>query len=159
MEELFDSVGKSPIMEEVYNTTISGIDVCCVETYNSLIPCDNNLKVCIETEKNRDAWQKQRQYRITGSRCYSIFTYGKNDWHKKAYDYFWPKTFTNKYVRHGIEHEKNAKMCYSKTNNIYILETGLIIDPKNAWLGYSPDGIVVSENALIKLLEIKCPYK
>lgn len=117
------------------------------------------LKVCIETE-TRHMWKKEGQFRITGSRCYKLYTYSKDDWPKIANDYFWPKPFSNKYIEHGIYFEKAARDCYSKKiGESVVLQTGLIVDPKNVWLGYSPDGVVFQGDIPTKLLEIKCPFK
>lgn len=40
------------------------------------------------------------------------------------------------------------------------MECGLVINSKNPWLGYTPDGVIVNnENVPIKLIEIKYPFK
>lgn len=55
-------------------------------------------------------WESCRKFRITGSRCYELFTYNKikkteEQWSLKASRYFWPKPFSNEAVRYGLEYE------------------------------------------------------
>lgn len=108
---------------------------------------------------------KNRQFRITGSRCYSLYTYNKTcktekQWALNSSRYFWPKPFTNKYVEHGIEFENVARQLYSKNTNIKIHEFGFITHSISPWLGYSLNGVILDvHNKPIKLIEIKCPYK
>lgn len=102
---------------------------------------------------------KERQFRITGSRCYEIFTYKGDNWESKAIKYFWPKKFSNKYVEHGLTEEKNALHHYEEVFQVGIENCGLFIPFVHPWLGYSPDGIVLNVNGLPeKLIEVKCPY-
>ncbi|CAI6376997.1 unnamed protein product [Macrosiphum euphorbiae] len=80
-------------------------------------------------------------------------------WALKASRYFWPKLFTNKFVKYGLQYENIARDLYSKEFNTNILECGLVIDVNNPWLGYSPDGVIIDEYFLpIKIIEIKCPF-
>lgn len=67
--------------------------------------CDTKVKA---------PYRKERQFRITGSRCYNLYTYAKNDWNTKVLKYFWPKTFSNKYVEHGMAHEPNARTLFQE---------------------------------------------
>lgn len=93
-----------------------------------------------------------------GSRCYSIFTYKQTDWKKKSINYFHPKGFTNKFVQHGITHEKEALALYQRNLGYDVVVPGFIICKKYPWLGYSPDGIIFKEGKPLRLLEIKCPF-
>lgn len=68
---------------------------CCKNTYEKIYYCDV-FKIAKDTKNNKTLWHKERQFRITGSRCYSVFTYSKNDWANKALKYFWPKGFVTK---------------------------------------------------------------
>lgn len=104
-------------------------------------------------------WHEMRRFRITGSRCYGLYTYSRGDWQKKSEGYFWPKQFTNRFVQHSIKYENCVRNCYQSIFNINVVQTGFIVSPKNPWLGYSPDGVIFSNGILVKLIEIKCPYK
>ncbi|XP_044759665.1 uncharacterized protein LOC123317284 [Coccinella septempunctata] len=105
-----------------------------------------------------EGWKFHRKYRLTGSRCYSIFTYDKGDWENKSLKYFHPKEFTNKFVQHGIDHEREARECYKSKLGYPVIETGFIICSRYPWLGFSPDGVIFREGKPFRLLEIKCPF-
>lgn len=114
---------------------------------------------------DKSYWHQIRQFKITGSRCYSLFTYyttsTKTDiqWALKASKYFWPTTCTSKYVKHGIKYESVARDLYATESKQIILPCGFITNDTSPWLGYSLDGIIVNNlNEPIKLLEIKCPF-
>lgn len=85
-------------MNRLAELYVPDISPCCREFYINNIVIYNNLELCEKTLLDENAWQKERQYRITGSRCYSIFTYKKNDWISKSNLYFWPKAFSNKHT-------------------------------------------------------------
>jgi len=60
--------------------------------------------------------------------------------------YFWPKVFTKKFVKYGLQYENIARDLFSKEFNKNILKCGLVIDVKNPWFGYSPDGVIIDKN-------------
>lgn len=150
-------------MEIVYNYPVMDLGDCCKITYSKL---STDTKLILErSQKDKPFWNNCTKFRITGSRCYGLFTYNKTQktdeqWSLKASRYFWPKLFTNKFVQHGLEYENVAREMYIKDTGLNVLECGLVTNPLNPWLGYSPDGIVVNaDNIPIKLIEIKCPFK
>lgn len=95
---------------------------------------------------------------VLGSRCYSIYTYKGSDWEKKTKSFFEQKCLRNKYVLHGLTHEKHALAAYKYSNNCDVLTPGLIISHLYPWLAYSPDGIRFENGKPKTLIEIKCPY-
>lgn len=153
---------------------------CCEIEYNKI--ANKNVQVvCRQTAENKLLWLLERQFRITGSRCYGLYTYKNDDWSSKAKKYFWPKNynlaikkydycqsryifilillkFSSKYIRHGIESEEEARECFKRKTNFDIIQTGLIICEKQPWLAYSPDGIIMKDGEPYRLLEIKCPF-
>ncbi|XP_050513297.1 uncharacterized protein LOC114327559 [Diabrotica virgifera virgifera] len=129
---------------------------CCQIIYNKMSNVDIK-SVAIESMGNRKLWNKERQFRISGSRCYSLYTYSKENWNDKIQKYFWPKGFSNKAMQYGISTEEEARLCYIKSTGYTVEETGFIIAKKHQWLGYSPDGIIMKDGRPHKLLEIKCP--
>ena len=92
------------------------------------------------------------------SRCYSVFTYSKNDWPEKARKYFWPKEFQTKETRHGVQYEGHARNKYIESKSAYLQECGFLIVVKESWMAFSPDGVIFENNLPTKLLEIKCPF-
>lgn len=63
-----------------------------------------------------------------------------------------------KYVNYGIEMEDFAFKKYSQIYNVHVIKCGLVVHQKQSWLCASPDGLVLQNNKVVKLLEIKCPY-
>lgn len=57
-----------------YTENVNKIKSCCRNTYNLLFDCDIE-EVYFKSKINRSNWNEERKYRITGSRCYSIYTY------------------------------------------------------------------------------------
>lgn len=57
-----------------------------------------------------------------GSRIYDIYTYSKDDWETKAMKYFYPKSFSNKYVKHGIKYEREAREVFISTTGFEVYE-------------------------------------
>lgn len=131
---------------------------CCKKIYTTLIT--ENCSLLAEMTKNdKLIWHYERKYRITGSRCYDLFTYSKGDWAKKCLDYLNPKKLTNRFILHGIQNEGVAREAYISATESSVGETGLIVSKIHPWMGYSPDGVILNKNGVpIKLLEIKCPY-
>ncbi|EFA12580.1 hypothetical protein TcasGA2_TC001819 [Tribolium castaneum] len=131
---------------------------CCQRVYQQL--CGDLKEIVPKTCNSRSLWMKERQFRVIGSRCYQIFTYRGDDWKKKSSSYFWPKSFSNKFVEHGRKYENEARQAYITKYNAKVIETGLLVPSNQSWLGFSPDGIVVDEEDNPQLLlEIKCPYE
>jgi hypothetical protein len=136
---------------------------CCKQLYSELLTDTNYIKE--KSLIDQTYWIKVRQFRITGSRCYSTFTYNHNiktnsDWEKKSSHYFWPKSFTSKFTQHGVKFENRVRKLYAKISGQNITKCGLLTSEIEKWLGYSPDGIILdSKNYPFKLLEIKCPFK
>uniref|UniRef100_A0A2S2P0I0 YqaJ viral recombinase domain-containing protein n=1 Tax=Schizaphis graminum TaxID=13262 RepID=A0A2S2P0I0_SCHGA len=140
-----------------YTENLNEIKSCCRNTYNSLFVCDIE-EVYFKSKINRSNWNEERKYRITGSRCYSIYTYRGTDWKKKATNYFNSKKINNDYTCHGENEEGNARYAYISKTGAIVEETGIIVSNSNPWLSYSPDGVIMDNHVPKKLLEIKCPY-
>lgn len=137
---------------------------CCQKTWSKLSQYEPDY-IRIRSKTDKHFWDDVRQYRITGSRCYSLYTYNmkprtEEEWNLKASKYFWPVKVSNKFVHHGIKYENTARILYEKETGIQIFQCGCITWPNEPWLSYSPDGLIVNEfNVPIKLVEIKCPFK
>lgn len=136
---------------------------CCRKLYAEKILVDLSevMEIFIITSKDKERWKMERQYRISGSRCYNIYTAANNpktNWVDKSKKYFWPKNLSNDAIKHGIDTEPLARKAYEEYYGVSVKETGLIVSQSNCWASYSPDGIILDEkNKAKKLLEIKCP--
>lgn len=125
---------------------------CCNNFYKRIL--NEDMCQIFTLVQNSHEWHDARKYRITGYR-YQIFTYNGAVWEMKANKYFWPKTFTNKFVRHGLRYENAARAGFVKNTGMMVTECGMITFPQNKWLRLSPDGIVLEGNDKpVALLEI-----
>lgn len=159
IEAIVDNLPSAQMLELSNMSLDIPLKECCKARINSFLK--NVVHLCIETKRSLASWKKERQFRITGSRCYQLQTYSKNknpDWQQKSLKYFYPKEFTNKYVRHGLENEPLARQKYRETTKSTVIECGLVISIENPWIGYTPDGIIFDDKKPVKLLEIKCPF-
>ena len=133
---------------------------CCDKIFNEKIVCDNVFLKERETFKCKSEWINERQFKVTGSRCYDIYTYSLDDWITKSSKYFWPTSNpSGKAVTDGVKNEKPTRNKYSEITGAYIEETGLIICQTEPWLAYSTDGVVMKDSKVDRLLEIKCPFE
>ena len=111
---------------------------CCTEFLKTLNVDTKSL--CKETFKNKISWKQERQFRVTGSRCYALYTYTKNkapNWEQKSQQYFYPKAFKKtKAIKHGIKYESSARSAYEKCTGVTVQQIGLVVPEINPWLGY-----------------------
>lgn len=146
-------------MNIIKNVTIEPLKECCESKLKRL---DGDfISICKESKINHLLWQKERQFRVTGSRCYELYTYTRNknpNWKKKCHDYFYPVNFKSEFSEYGRKTESSARNAFSEAYT-KVIEIGLVVSKHNPWLSYSPDGIIVNDDKSIELLEIKCPYK
>lgn len=129
---------------------------CCEQVFNKIL--NEEVIETISMCQSSPEWHKARKFRITGSRCYEIFTYCGTDWEMKSKKYFWPKSFTNKFVRHGLKYENMARTSFITKTGETVVECGMITSSANKWLGFSADGVVLNNGQPTALLEIKCLY-
>lgn len=92
----------------------------CIRKYNKLTMFDS-IDICVSTMQDRGQWEEERKYRVTGSRCYDLYTFSKNDWEEKCSKYFFPKHFSNIYTKHSIKCEpmarKGFRVFYTKNRS------------------------------------------
>lgn len=154
---ILDNACQSPLMMLLASECIEFPSDCCKDLYDRLL--NENLETAASTKQHSADWQELRRYRVTGSRCYEIFTYSKGDWEMKAKKHFFPKGFTTKALRHGLLCEEKARKAFIERTGKEVMECGIVISPANKWLGYSPDGVVFQNGKPTAVLEIKCPYE
>lgn len=130
---------------------------CCQTFYDSKIVCNDVFEKEKITKRSIIEWKNERKFRITGSRCYNLYTYSKHDWENKSIKYFWPTEFKTKATNHGNKFEAEAREAYMNECLLHVEECGLIICKNEPWLAYSPDGVVIKDSKVYRLLEIKCP--
>lgn len=64
----------------------------------------------------------------------------------------------SKYTDHGMKIEPVARQIYSTQVKFYTQDCELLVCSSEPWLAYSPDGKVIKNGRLLRLLGIKCPY-
>ncbi|KAJ3661629.1 hypothetical protein Zmor_006017 [Zophobas morio] len=154
---IIENAKNSSFWENV-TTTIYPLNSCCEKTLLEAFKDEAIKAACCK--QGGTQWKLMRQHRITGTSCYSLSTYVKNEWDKKAKSFFQKKSVQTKEMLHGIEQEVCALEAYQQDNPQFIIKyIGLLICHKYPWLSYSPDGIIFEKNQPTKLLEIKCPYR
>ncbi|XP_066587824.1 uncharacterized protein [Prorops nasuta] len=161
IQNIFNNSPSNSMLSLAKNSPCLPRRKCCANFLNSLNV--NSKLVCEETFKSRALWIKERQFRVTGSRCYALYTYMRNktpNWEKKSNQYFYPKPFKQtEAIKHGIEYETIARHTYEKYNGVKVEIMGLVVPEMNPWLGFSPDGVILDENQkCTKLIEVKCPF-
>lgn len=149
-------------MRSIQLVGVQVIQKCCLKTIDQLA---ENLEDLCERTKNWYAhWMKERLYRITGSICYSVYTYTKKkrsdqEWVDKCKKTFTVKDFKSDILDYGKTTESEARDAFRRLFKLKVIETGLIVSKLNPWLAYSPDGIIIEDNKPTAVLEIKCPFK
>ncbi|VEN47855.1 unnamed protein product [Callosobruchus maculatus] len=158
LEKVVRMAENSKLLQSMGNEMLSPyLQPCCRKIMTELINV-NKFDEALTCRQGSEVWFEERQLRITGSRCYSIYTYSKEEWETKTENYFWPKPVNNKYIEHGKKYEAEALQKYKERNNYTICEIGLFICRKYPWFAYSPDGVVIENGVPTRLVEIKCPY-
>jgi len=73
---------------------------CCQTIYDSKIKInDSPINIRTNSLLDKSYWHQIRQFKITGSRCYSLFTHytaskeSDAHWALKVSKYFWSNTF------------------------------------------------------------------
>lgn len=116
----------------------------------------------IEQHSN-DLWNLERRKRITGSKCYELFTYCKNsspNWQKKIENIINSPFKGNANTKYGNLYEDEALLVYEEKMGSKIYKSGVIINPSVPWVAGSPDGLIINDNCVIDtLIEVKCPIK
>lgn len=148
--------------ESVFMLDLSRQDVpikeCCSNIIQTIFD-ESDTERYIHCAQNSQTWLEARKFRITGSRCYEIFTYSRNDWDNKALKYFYPKSIIkNKYISHGLKYENDARRAFISLTGTDVREFGFVVPKNNIWLGYSPDGVIFEHDKPVALLEIKCIF-
>jgi len=110
---------------------------------------------------NNSAWRLHRQTRLSASsKAHQIKTRRNRNEDLAERFVIDKKIFGKglKYVEYGINMEDYASKKYSQVHGVHIIKCGLVVHQRQPWMCASPDGLVIHNNKVIRLLEIKCPY-
>ena len=75
----------------------------------------NFEKICENSKIFKAVWVEERQYRVTESTCYGLYTYSNNKnpkWEKKGETHINPKTFVSKFTEHEKRMEPEARRIF-----------------------------------------------
>ena len=104
-------------------------------------------------------WQEQRKLRITGSRIGAVL--GLSPWQTpkdvlremvRQYHGAESEFVGGPHIDHGVNHEKNALLCFMRKSGLDVEECGFF--PYGVFMGASPDGLTSDGG----ILELKVPY-
>lgn len=120
------------------------------------------IQTCIDTlgQSNCRQWFIERRHRITASSHAHRVKTRLKDIDSLAEDLLKEKTLkgvAKRNCEYGIQNEEIARDCYEKKYNVTVLKCGSVIHRNQSWLLASPDGLVVNNGSVVKVLEIKCP--
>lgn len=138
-----------------------------IESVKLIIPDDKNAGSITGTELQSDSelWHQSRWCRITASICKTVTDLGKRvyDVNNRTVFYnwlwnkFWHKQhFTTIDMLYGINEEPCAVKKYEEFMKVTVTKSGLWINKAYPCLAASPDGLIIAENQLVGILEVKC---
>ena len=137
------------------------------------IKLTNEQAVAIERMTRKQSadslWFMERKLRVTASKIYDVYQW-KRGLEKHAekfvsadHDLTVCSDILRRKLEHGRMYEPVAlhkyQECVKEANKAYTVEVsdcGLVLSPRNCWLGCSPDGKVVFGD-LYGIIECKCP--
>ena len=135
------------------------------EFLQSLAPKGAYGPVCLVQDQRSLQWFKERGLRVTASTFGKMFKRRTLDppemLEKLVHAMLNPKKYSGKIpaLEYGIENEAAAREDYEKKTGNTVEETGFWTRADCAFIGGSPDGIVIDRKTGHRgLLEIKCPY-
>ena len=105
-------------------------------------------------QASNPAWFVARTNRVSASKARKVaFARDKS----KSWEYFFGLPFDHENLCYGRETEPEARAKYAAKIGTVVHESGLFICRHFPWLAASPDGLVVTPEGDIIVLEIKCP--
>lgn len=145
------NIKKREILESVlcfYNKEIVIHEEKIIEIYTQTVAQSDCLR-----------WFEEKIYRISSSLNPHLILTTKKSWDQLIVDILTEKK-TDSYIKnleYGKKNEKNALIAYTDEYNATVVPAGLFINPNKPYLCASPDGIVIEDGCIKKLLEIKSP--
>lgn len=160
-DELLNLQNKSPL----YTNNVKPLQDSQLKFYKKCVFIDRdqifNLMYCTIDQANNSAWRLHRQTRLSASSKAHMINTRRSRNEDLAVQFVKDKKIIGKglkYVDYGIRMEDVASKMYSDIYNTNVLKCGLVIHQKQPWMCASPDGLVICNNKIQKLLEVKCPY-
>lgn len=134
-----------------------------IEYYNENINISENsiVKVCMETvnQSENRKWFQIRRLRISASsKAHAIKCRTKKSVSALVDDFLNNNTKKGiSSLEYGQKHEKEAINEYVLHTKAIVYLVGVFIMPLQPWICASPDAVVIEDDCISKVLEIKCP--
>lgn len=130
--------------------------------YVTVTPSDT-LNIVKQTRcEESTKWQRERNIRITGSMCHSLYTYVLKDnssWETKICKLLGNTFYGNSATRYGKACERKTLDAYFRMTGHAVTQVQFVVHPKLPWPCYSPDGIIFKDGEPEIRLEIEpCPW-
>jgi len=114
--------------------------------YDKHVRCSRNeviIKICAGTvlQANCAAWHEQRRRPLTSTACHTFNTRKEGDYDEESVRILDKSFDGNDATRHGQKMEPIAKAQYARTNQVDLIDTGLVISDNENWLCASPEAI------------------
>lgn len=117
-------------------------------------------EICIETKDQSTCkeWFEVRSLRISASsKAHSIKTQSKKTCSALVTDFLSNQKKSTASLEYGLKHEKDAINEYIKQFGAVVKLVGVFVMPLQPWLCVSPDGLIIENDCIVKILEVKCP--
>eukprot|EP00117_Sycon_ciliatum_P047815 scpid67927/ scgid34113/ len=109
------------------------------------------------------SWYNERRLRVTATLVKSIASRRSDDFSTIINRKLAPPQHPTAAMKYGLAHERDAVKAYitrAQTSDVPVVveSCGLFIHPTKPWLSASPDGLVMVNGKLQRVVEIKCPF-
>ncbi|KAL1509246.1 hypothetical protein ABEB36_004012 [Hypothenemus hampei] len=103
-------------------------------------------------------WYTVRRLRISAStNVHRIKSRTRKTIENLVYSILYPKNFHCEAIQYGLKNEDQALRQYEILNNCEVKKVGVIVSENQSWLCASIDGVVIENDCVTKLVEVKCP--
>lgn len=100
----------------------------------------------------------RRNCRISASsRSHSIKTRSRKSCEALVTNFINSKKKKTSSLEYGLKHEKDDINDYIVQFGAAVMLIGVFIMPLQPWLCVSPDGLIIHDDCIVKVLEVKCP--
>ncbi|XP_071580317.1 uncharacterized protein [Temnothorax nylanderi] len=121
------------------------------------------IQICVDTrgQSYSDKWFSVRNIRISASsRAHSIKTRQSEKIDALVNKFLTPSCINGqakKNTQYGSKNEGKALKEYEAIHGAKVIQIGVVVSKTQPWLCASPDGVVIEDDCITKLVEIKCP--
>lgn len=117
------------------------------------------ITLCTETidQAMCAKWRSARSWRFSASSTIHKVKIRKS---KTIYsllsELIFPNEVNTSSMQYGKDNESDARKLYEKMSHKQVKEVGVIVSKYQPWLCASPDGVVIEDECIVGLVEIKC---